>query len=218
VGTAATNYDPKVIERFAEQLLSKAGSVRIYAAATGGVVGLIVGAVPLTPLQSVWRIPAHFGIATLLVGAVIGALIGFVLGEGRAFRYRVQAQMALFQLDIERKVEAAVRGRSEPVAAQAPPAPAAPPRPAQAAPRQAAAAPAAPAPARVPVAAPAAAAPAPASAPVPAAAPAPAAPLPPPLPPLLREPPAGGTTIGLPPLAPISAELPPLSPPDSVAL
>src|SRR5207244_6455185 len=140
VGPGAA-YDPRVIERLAEQLLSKAESVRVGSAAVGGILGVVFGAVPLTPLESVWPIPGRFGVATMLIGALAGVLMGWVVGEGRAFRYRVQAQMALFQLEIERKVEAAVTQAATavapapvetapapaPVAAPAPPAPPAPP-------------------------------------------------------------------------------------------
>ena len=135
------SYDPRVIERFAEQLLRKADSVRVGSAVVGGILGVIFGAVPLTPLESVWPIPSRFGVATMLIGALSGVLVGWVVGEGRAFRFRVQAQMALFQLEIERKVEAAVTQAATavapapvetapapaPVAAPAPPAPPAPP-------------------------------------------------------------------------------------------
>jgi hypothetical protein len=124
VGPGAS-YDPRVIERFAEQLLGKADSVRVGSAALGGILGVVFGAVPLTPLESVWPIPSRFGVATMLIGALSGVLIGWVVGEGRAFRFRVQAQMALFQLEIERKVEAAVLGAVAPTAVR-PPAPATP--------------------------------------------------------------------------------------------
>jgi hypothetical protein len=105
---SATGYDPKIIERFAEQLLRKADNVRVGCAVGGGIFGVVVGAVPLTPLRSVWGIPAGFGVATIIVGALLGILIGYVVGEGRAFRYRVQAQSAIFQLEIERRVSTAV--------------------------------------------------------------------------------------------------------------
>ena len=59
VGPGAA-YDPRVIERFAEQLLGKADSVRVGSAAVGGILGVIFGAVPLTPLESVWPIPGRF--------------------------------------------------------------------------------------------------------------------------------------------------------------
>jgi hypothetical protein len=106
--TSATGYDPKIIERFAEQLLRKADTVRVGCAVGGGIFGVFVGAVPMTPLRSVWGIPAGFGVATIIVGALLGILIGYVIGEGRAFRYRVQAQSAIFQLEIERRVSSAV--------------------------------------------------------------------------------------------------------------
>ena len=122
----AAGYDPKIIERFADQLLRKADTVRVGCAVGGAIFGVFVGAVPLTPLRSVWGVPASFGVATIIVGALLGILIGYVVGEGRAFRYRVQAQSAIFQLEIERRVSAAVTEAVASVATpSAPPAPAA---------------------------------------------------------------------------------------------
>ena len=127
---AAAGYDPKIIERFADQLLRKADTVRVGCAVGGGIFGVFVGAVPLTPLRSVWGVPAGFGVATIIVGALLGILIGYVIGEGRAFRYRVQAQSAIFQLEIERRVSDAVTEAVASVATQpAPPAPVAEPAP-----------------------------------------------------------------------------------------
>ena len=126
--TTATGYDPKIIERFADQLLRKADTVRVGCAVGGGIFGVFVGAVPMTPLKSVWGIPAGFGVATIIVGALLGVLVGYVIGEGRAFRYRVQAQSAIFQLQIEQRVASAVAEavkETRPAAAE--PAPAAPP-------------------------------------------------------------------------------------------
>ena len=195
----ANAFDPAIMEQFAQQLLRKADSVRVGSAVAGGVVGVIFGAVPLTPLASVWPIPAIFGFATILLGALAGILVGYVIGEGRAFRLRVQAQTALFQVDIERRLESALMVQSRLIAAAlGPPAPV--PAPVAAAP---APAPAAPAPVAPPPVAPAPAPPAPAPA---AVAPAQPAPAPTPLPPVLREVPAPP-----PPVAPV--EVPPLSDP-----
>ncbi len=110
-------FDPAIMEQFAQQLLRKADSVRVGSAVVGGVVGVIFGAVPLTPLASVWPIPAIFGFATILLGALAGVLVGYVVGEGRAFRLRVQAQTALFQVDIERRLESALMVQSRLIAA-----------------------------------------------------------------------------------------------------
>ena len=117
----AAGYDPKIIERFAEQLLRKADNVRVGCAVGGGVFGVFVGAVPMTPLKSIWGLPAGFGVATIIVGALVGVLIGWVVGEGRAFRYRVQAQSAIFQLEIERRVTSAVAEAVATATAQAAP-------------------------------------------------------------------------------------------------
>jgi hypothetical protein len=130
----AADYDPKIIERFADQLLRKADTVRVGCAVGGGIFGVFVGAVPLTPLKSVWGLPAGFGVATIIVGALVGILIGWVIGEGRAFRFRVQAQSAIFQLEIERRVTSAVAeavatatAHAAPVAEEPAPPPALPP-------------------------------------------------------------------------------------------
>ncbi|HEX6490824.1 MAG TPA: hypothetical protein VF002_05575 [Gaiellaceae bacterium] len=127
---SGAGYDPKIIERFAEQLLRKADTVRVGFAVGGGIFGVVVGSVPLTPLKSIWGVPAGFGLATIIVGALLGILLGYVIGEGRAFHYRVQAQNAIFQLEIERRVTSAVAeavANSLPARAQAEtPAPLAP--------------------------------------------------------------------------------------------
>ena len=127
-------FDPSIMEQFAEQLLRKADSVRVGSAVVGGVIGVIFGAVPLTPLASVWPIPAIFGFATILLGALAGVLVGYVVGEGRAFRLRVQAQTALFQVDIEKRLESALTVQARLIAAAMAPAAAPVPVPAPAPP------------------------------------------------------------------------------------
>jgi hypothetical protein len=134
-------FDPSIMEQFAEQLLRKADSVRVGSAVVGGVLGVIFGAVPLTPLASVWPIPAVFGFATILLGLLAGVLVGYVVGEGRAFRLRVQAQTALFQVDIEKRLESALTVQARLIAAALTPVPAAAPAPVPVAPAPAPVAP-----------------------------------------------------------------------------
>jgi hypothetical protein len=100
-------YDPNIIELAAARLYSKADAVVMGSIATGVVVGAAFGAIPLTSLGAAWPIPSTFGFATLIVGAILGAVIGYTVGDARAFGYRIQAQSALCQLQIERNTSAA---------------------------------------------------------------------------------------------------------------
>jgi hypothetical protein len=102
VTDSVPEYDPSVIERFAENLYRKASAFVAGSVVVGAVVGATVGAVPLTPLGDAWPIPSIFGFATLLVGGIFGGVIGYVIGDARSFGYRLQAQIALCQLQIER--------------------------------------------------------------------------------------------------------------------
>ncbi len=121
-------YDPKVIEQFAEKLYRKASSFVAGSGVIGASLGAAFGAVPLTSLGAAWPIPSYLGFATLLLGGLLGALIGYVIGDTRSFGYRLQAQSALCQLQSERNtaiVARAVSARaSAPVRTQRPAQPA----------------------------------------------------------------------------------------------
>jgi hypothetical protein len=95
-------YDPDVIERFAARLDARARALVRGATLAGAAVGGIVGSVPLSPVGAVWPIPEVFGIATLLAGSLVGAMIGFVVGSGRAELHRLHAQTVLCQLHAQR--------------------------------------------------------------------------------------------------------------------
>ena len=95
-------YEPEVIERFAAQLDARARSLQRGITITGAILGALVGAVPITPLGDAWPIPEVFGLATLLGGLLCGALIGFVVGSGRAELHRLHAQTVLCQLHAQR--------------------------------------------------------------------------------------------------------------------
>ncbi len=106
-------YDPNIIELAAARLYSKADAVVMGSVATGVVVGAAFGAIPLTSLGAAWPIPSMFGFATMLVGAILGAVIGYTVGDARAFGYRIQAQSALCQLQIERNTAAAAEASTK---------------------------------------------------------------------------------------------------------
>jgi predicted lipid-binding transport protein (Tim44 family) len=134
--SAAPQYTPEIIEEYAARLYRRASSMGVGAAVTGAVVGAFFGAIPLTSLGDAWPIPSAFGVATMLVGLIAGALIGWVVGDARGFGYRLQAQSALCQLQAERNTAAMARAIDVRRRAAAPPAsapvPAAPPAPAPA--------------------------------------------------------------------------------------
>jgi hypothetical protein len=141
--TRVPDYDPSVIEVFAERLYAKAASFVVGSVVAGAAVGAAFGAVPLTSLGSSWPVPSAFGFATLLVGGLAGSVIGYLIGEARAFAYKLQAQSALCQLQLERNTAAVAELATLPPAPptavpvqQPPPAPpvaaAEPPPPAEA--------------------------------------------------------------------------------------
>ena len=111
----APAFDPALLERYAEQLYRRADSVRIGSSIFGAVLGVIFGAVPLSRLGADLPIPHSLGFATMLAGGLVGAVIGYTVGEGRAFRIRFQAQLVLFQLQLERNTNAS-QSHTEPVA------------------------------------------------------------------------------------------------------
>jgi hypothetical protein len=112
------SYDPRVIEQFADKLYRKASSFVAGSIVIGGAFGALVGAVPLTSLGNSWPVPSAFGFATLLVGALCGAVVGYVIGDTRSFGYRLQAQAALCQLQIERNTALVAAAVSEARATQ----------------------------------------------------------------------------------------------------
>ncbi len=115
------DYDPRVIEQFAESLYRKAVSAQRGSIVVGVVLGAVFGGIPLTSLGENWPIPHAFGFATMLVGAIVGGLIGFVIGDARSFGYKLQAQAALCQVEIQRNTQASVRATLVSAAATSPP-------------------------------------------------------------------------------------------------
>jgi hypothetical protein len=93
------NFDPQVIERFAESAYRKANAIFTGCVAGGVVLGAIFGATPLTPLGAGWPIPPAFGFATMLLGAFVGGVIGYVVGDTRSSLCRLQGQTALAQVE-----------------------------------------------------------------------------------------------------------------------
>ena len=100
------NFDPRVIERFAEGAYRKANTIFTGCVAGGVVLGAIFGAIPLTPLGQSWPIPQAFGFATMLLGAFLGGVVGYVVGDTRASLCRLQGQTALAQVQSAKYAQA----------------------------------------------------------------------------------------------------------------
>lgn len=100
-------FDPTVIERHAGYLYRRANALTRGSMVAGALFGATVGAYPLTP-WSHWPVPHMFGVATLLFGALAGVMIGYVVGDSRATSVRLQAQLVLHQLQLERNTAAIV--------------------------------------------------------------------------------------------------------------
>jgi hypothetical protein len=92
-------YDPAIIERYVENTYRKAAAVFLGSVVAGVMIGAIFGATPLTSLGSSWPIPRMFGFATMIVGAIVGGVIGYLIGDTRAFLARLQGQTALAQVE-----------------------------------------------------------------------------------------------------------------------
>lgn len=93
------DFDPRVLERSAENAYRRANAIFTGCVAGGVVLGALFGATPLTPIGAHWPIPQAFGFATMLLGALLGGVVGYVVGDTRSALCRLQGQTALAQLE-----------------------------------------------------------------------------------------------------------------------
>jgi hypothetical protein len=131
--------DPSVIERYAAGLHKKADSRVTRFSLLGLLIGGLLGATPVVaPLIShvhSW-VPHRFAYAAAVFGPAAGGYLGFLIGQSRAVALRLQASLALHQIELGRALHR-VEAMRLPLPAAAtlpPPAPAPAPAPAEAAP------------------------------------------------------------------------------------
>src|SRR4051812_8827935 len=92
-----------IIEQYAAHLEAKANRVVRRMTASFGLVGAILGGFPLLYTKYA-VVPSHMGYATLLLGAVAGAYLGYTFGDRKAEDHRMQAKLALHQLQVEQSL------------------------------------------------------------------------------------------------------------------
>jgi len=100
------DFDPRILERSAEAAYRRANAIFTGCVAGGVVVGALFGATPLTPIGAHWPIPQTFGFATMLLGAFLGGIVGYVVGDTRSALCRLQGQTALAQVEGARHARA----------------------------------------------------------------------------------------------------------------
>jgi hypothetical protein len=89
-------YDPRIVQTFAEKLYARARSIvfawTLLLGLLGIAGGVVLGAVTANPLIT---------LALAVLFCIVCATLGFMIGNARAFVLRLQAQVALCQVCIE---------------------------------------------------------------------------------------------------------------------
>jgi sulfite exporter TauE/SafE len=112
-------YDASILQQFADSLYAKARSVVVTYAILGLVLGGIGGLV-LQATASFGRDLRMFESVVLWGPALLGLAWGFAHGQMKAFKYRLEAQQVLCQVQIEantRRSEGVTCGLQEPTKA-----------------------------------------------------------------------------------------------------
>ena len=100
-------YDPSIIVKFAERLYSKALWIVLWTSLLGFVGGGVTGGV-LAATGAFGSGPGAFVVVAVL--ALLLGTIGYSVGKERSFKYELDAQLALCQLQIEINTRASGAG------------------------------------------------------------------------------------------------------------
>lgn len=93
-------YDRAVIQQFADRLYAQARRIVVIFTLVGLLVGLAAGAALATSAAT----PGI--LVPVLLVVILGAILGYSTGQARAFALRLQAQIALCQVQIEENTRA----------------------------------------------------------------------------------------------------------------
>jgi hypothetical protein len=100
IRTGEVRYDPAVIQRYAQTLYAEAWMAVVSYTLMGTFPGLLVALLARS---------IDFGVALGMLAALVGCIVGYMFGAQRAFTLRLQAQMALCQVAIERNTRRSAR-------------------------------------------------------------------------------------------------------------
>jgi hypothetical protein len=112
--------DPTVVEAQVLRLNRKADALGFVGVVLGVIPGAAIGGFPIVANGP---IPPKYGIASLLLGALLGGALGHILASSRGFTHRLRAQMMLGQLRLEQNVAALLAVSEHPAPIRALPAP-----------------------------------------------------------------------------------------------
>jgi hypothetical protein len=92
-------YDPAVLQEHVDFLYRRARWIRFQYAAMGALIGVI----PTIVLASISKVADAFPVIPVgILLAGLCAFIGFAIGSSKIFKYRLEAQTMLCQMQIER--------------------------------------------------------------------------------------------------------------------
>jgi F0F1-type ATP synthase assembly protein I len=86
-------YDPKLLQELADQTQAQAATAVLGGIAAGAVTGCLFGYAA--------NLMFYPSFSLVLPGLILGAVLGIVTGRRRAQALKLQAQMALGQMQIE---------------------------------------------------------------------------------------------------------------------
>lgn len=98
------NYQPKIIQSFAQKLYSKADSIE----ALYSIAGLLVGLFMFVGASGAGKSEGAVVLVMAISGAILGLYIGKQIGISRAIQYRIEAQKALCFVEIEKNTKATI--------------------------------------------------------------------------------------------------------------
>jgi hypothetical protein len=108
----ATKYDPELLQTFADRLYRRAAWVLGWYALLGFLAGWLGDAIVFSRLVLGSSSAEHAGPAVWLL-PLVGILLGWACGSGKAFQLKLDAQRTLCQLQIERNTRPVASAKVE---------------------------------------------------------------------------------------------------------